>query len=68
MPTIDGRSENYELLENLFRTNLKINNQLTEEDETKVFSISHAWQFVTNIQKHHQSQQSEFGRISESVP
>ena len=34
MPTIDGKSQKFELLEDLFQTNLKIHNQLTEENKT----------------------------------
>ena len=33
MPTFDGKSENFELFEDLFQTSLKIHNQLTEEDK-----------------------------------
>ena len=33
MPTFDGKSEKFELLEDLFQTSLKIHNQLTEEDK-----------------------------------
>ena len=33
MPTFDGKSEKFELFEDLFQTNLKIHNQLTEEDK-----------------------------------
>ena len=33
MPTFDGKSENFELFENLFQTSLKIHNQLTQEDK-----------------------------------
>ena len=32
MPTFDGKSEKFELFEDLFQTSLKINSQLTEED------------------------------------
>ena len=32
MPTFDGKSEKFELFEDLFQTNPKIHNQLTEED------------------------------------
>ena len=32
MPTFDGKSEGFELFEDLFQTSLKIHNQLTEED------------------------------------
>ena len=37
MPTFDGRSEKFELFEDLFQTNLKIHNQLTEEDKINHF-------------------------------
>ena len=33
MPTCDGKSEKFELFEDLFQTSLKIHNQLTEEDK-----------------------------------
>ena len=33
LPTFDGKSEKFELFEDLFQTNLKIHNQLTEEDK-----------------------------------
>ena len=37
MPTFDGKSENFELFEDLFQTSLKIHNQLTEEDKIYYF-------------------------------
>ena len=37
MPTFDGRTEIFELFEDLFQTSLKIHNQLTEEDGIKHF-------------------------------
>ena len=37
MPTFDGKSEKFELFENLFQTSLKIHNQLTEEDKKYYF-------------------------------
>ena len=37
MPTIDGKSEKFELFEDLFQTCLKIHNQLTEEDKINYF-------------------------------
>ena len=37
MPTFDGKSEKFELLEYLFQTSLKIHNQLTEEDKINYF-------------------------------
>ena len=33
MPTVDGKSENFELFEDLFQTSLKIHNRTTEEDK-----------------------------------
>ena len=36
-PTFDGRSEIFELFENLFQTSLKIHNQLTEDDRMNYF-------------------------------
>ena len=37
MLTFDGKSENFELFEDLFQTSLKIHNQLTEEDKINYF-------------------------------
>ena len=37
MPTFDGKSEKFELFEDLFQTSLKIHNQLTEEDKVNSF-------------------------------
>ena len=37
MPTFDGKSEKFELIEDLFQTSLKIHNQLTEEDRINYF-------------------------------
>ena len=37
IPTFDGKSEKFELFEDLFQTSLKIHNQLTEEDQTNYF-------------------------------
>ena len=37
MPTFDGKSENFEMFEELFQTRLKIHNQLTEEDKMNYF-------------------------------
>ena len=37
MPTFDGKSENFELFEDLFQTSLKIHNQLTEENKINYF-------------------------------
>ena len=37
MPTFDGKSEKFELFEDLFQTSLKIHNQLTQEDKVNYF-------------------------------
>ena len=37
MPTFDGKSEKFELFEDLFQTSLKIHKQLTEEDKINYF-------------------------------
>ena len=37
MPTFDGKSEKFELFEDLFQTSLKNHNQLTEEDRINYF-------------------------------
>ena len=37
MPTFAGKSQNFELFEDLFQTSLKIHNQLTEEDKINYF-------------------------------
>ena len=37
MPTFDGKSEKFELFEDLFQTSLKIHSQLTEEDKIYYF-------------------------------
>ena len=37
MPTFDGKSEKFELFEDLFQASLKIHNQLTEEDKVNYF-------------------------------
>ena len=37
MPTFDGKSEKFELFEDLFQTSFKIHNQLTEEDKINYF-------------------------------
>ena len=37
MPTFDGKSKKFELIEDLFQTSLKIHNQLTEEDKITYF-------------------------------
>ena len=71
MPTFDGKSENFELFDDLLQKSLKIQNQLTEENKTKqnkLLPLSYARWCAANIQKHHQPQQREFGENSDCVP
>ena len=52
MPTFDGKTEKFELFEDLFQTSLKIHSQLTEEDKIYYFhSLMHgdALQTFKNI-------------------
>ena len=42
MPTFDGKSEKFELFEDLFQTSLKFHNQLTEDDRISRISYSHS--------------------------
>ena len=37
MPTFDGKSEKFELFDDLFQTSLKVHNQLTQENKTNYF-------------------------------
>ena len=43
MPTFDGKSEKFELFEDLFQTNLKFHNQLTEDDRINYFHSLMRW-------------------------
>ena len=52
MPTFDGKSEKFELFEDLFQTSLKIHNQLTEDDRINYFHSlmkGDALEFFKNI-------------------
>ena len=70
MPTFDGKSEKFELFEDLFQTSLKIYNQLTEEDKKIYFHSlmrGDALQTFKNITSTNH-QPSEFGRNPDCVP
>ena len=63
MPTFDGKSEKFELFEDLFQTSLKIRNQLTEEDKTNYFHSlmrSDALQVFKNITSPNRETLGEF--------
>ena len=52
IPTFDGKSEKFELFEELFQTSLKIHNQLMQEDKIKCFHslmLGDALQALKNI-------------------
>ena len=49
MPTFDGKSEKFELFEDLLQTNLKIHNQLTENDRINYFHSLMRLQTFKNI-------------------
>ena len=63
MPTFDGKSEKFELFEDLFQTSLKIHTQLTEEDKINYFHSlmrGNALQTFKNITS---SNRETFGEI-----
>ena len=63
MPTFDGKSEKFELFEDLFRTSLKINNHLTGENKRNYFpSLMHgdALQTSKNITSPNREKLGEF--------
>ena len=64
MPTFDGRSDNFELFEDLFQTSLKIQNQLTEEDKINYFHPL----IRGGASKQQQPKQRESSRTSDGVP
>ena len=52
MPIFDGKSEKFELFEDLFQTSLKTHNQVTEEDRILYFHFlmrGDALQTIKNI-------------------
>ena len=49
MPTFDGKTEKFELFEDLFQTSLKIHNQLTEDDRINLLPFSDEGRCPTNI-------------------
>ena len=62
MPTFDGKSEKFELFEDLFQTSLKIHNQLTEEDKINYFRSlmrGDALQTFKNITSHNRENLGE---------
>ena len=66
MPTFEGKSEKFELFEDLFQTSLKIHNQLTEEDKIIYFHSlmpGDALQTFKNI-----NSPNKFGRNSDCAP
>ena len=68
MPTFDGKSEKFELFEDLFQTSLKIHNQLTEEDKINYFHSLMRGDALQTFKKHHEPQQRKSARNPECVP
>ena len=63
MPTFDGKSDKFELFEDLFQTNLKIHKQLTEENKIDYFHslmLGDALQTLKNITR---PNRENFGEI-----
>ena len=56
-PTFDGKSEKYELFDDLFQTSLKIHNQLTEEGKINYFhslmpgGALHTFKIITSLNR-----------------
>ena len=67
MLTFDGKSERFELFEDLLRTSLKIHNQLTEEDRTNYFHSLLRGDALQTF-KPSPAQHREFGRNHDCVP
>ena len=66
MLNFDGKSERFNLFEDLFQTSLKTQNQLTEEDNN--YLHSHTWRCAANLQKQQQPERRKRGRNSYCVP
>ena len=67
MHTFDGKSEKFELFEDLFQTSLNIHNQLTEDDRINYFRSLMRWDALQTL-KHYWPHPREFGRKSSSFP
>ena len=62
MPTFDGKSEKFELFQDLFQTSLKIHSQLTQEDKINYFDSlmrGDALQTFKNITSHNREKLGE---------
>ena len=62
MPTLDGKTDKFELFEDLFQTTLKIDDQLTEEDKRNYFHsllLGHALKTFKNITSHNRGKLGE---------
>ena len=68
MPTFEGKSEKFELFEDLFQTSLKIHNQLTEKDKKNISTLSWVVMRRKRSKKNQQPEPRESGRISDCVP
>ena len=59
MPTFDGKSEKFELFENLFQTSLKNHDKYTDQDKTNYFHSLMRGDGAAAVQKHQQPKQKE---------
>ena len=66
MPTFDEKPEKVDLFEDLFQKNLKVQNQLTEEDKTIFFHYLMRGDALQTF-KRHQPQQKKLWRNSDCV-
>ena len=58
MPTFDGKTEKFELFEDLFQTSLKVHPQIGANENT-VFSLTTARRRLANIQEYDQNNQNQ---------
>ena len=62
MATFDGKSEKFELFENILQTSLKIHNQMTEEDRMNYFHSLMRGDALQTFKKNQWPNPSESGR------
>ena len=63
MPTFDGKSEEFDLFEDLFQTRLKIHNQLTEDDRIKYFHSLMRRDALQTFKNNNGPTRKNFGKI-----
>ena len=68
MPTFDGKTEKFDLFEDLFQTSLKIHNQLTEDDRINYFHSLMRGDALQTFKNIIWPNPRESGRTSSSLP